>query len=212
MTKTEPANKNKAVIVANGRYPNHHIPLSIIENAPYIICSDGAANNFIALGNIPDAIVGDCDSVSEENKIKYADILFPDTEQESNDLTKSVRFAVKRDKTDITIVGGTGMREDHTIGNISLLAEYSLIVDVKMVTNNGVFTPVNSTTEIKSFKGEQISIFSIDQKPVTTKGLKYPINERILTNWWEGTLNESESDSFTIETEGRVIVFQVFKD
>lgn len=212
MTKIEPKSKNRAVIVANGRYPNHPIPLSIIENAPYVICSDGAANNFIALGNIPDAIVGDCDSVSEENKIKYSDIIFPDTEQESNDLTKSVRFAVKRDKTDIIIVGGTGMREDHTIGNISLLAEYALIADVKMVTNSGIFTPVTSTTRFNSFKGEPVSIFSIDRKPITTKGLKYSINKRILTNWWEGTLNVSEGDSFTIETEGRVIVFQVFKD
>lgn len=210
MTSRDPQNNTSAVIVANGRYPNHPIPLSIIENAAYTVCCDGAANHFISLGKIPDAIVGDCDSVSEENKGKYADILFPDTEQESNDLTKSVRFLVERGKTDITIVGGTGMREDHTIGNISLLAEYVLVANVKMITNSGVLTPINSNTKLKSFKGEQVSIFSIDQEPITTIGLKYPIHNRILTNWWQGTLNESAGDSFTIETKGRVIVFQVF--
>ena len=210
MTNENINTQRHAVIVANGRYPNHPLPLSIIENAPYIICTDGAANHFISLGKIPDAIVGDCDSVSPENKKKYAHLLHPDMEQDSNDLTKSVRFAINQGRDIITIVGGTGLRDDHTIGNISLLAEYQCAAQVKMVTNSGVFTPLNSYATLISHKGEQVSIFAIDPKPITTHGLKYPIENRILKNWWEGTLNESEGDNFTIDTEGRVIVFQVF--
>lgn len=211
MKSTQSEDQKSAVIVANGRYPNHPIPLSIIANASYIVCTDGAANHYIALGGVPDAIVGDCDSISEANKIKYADILYPDTEQESNDLTKSVRFLIQRDIRDITIVGGTGMRDDHTIGNISLLAEYVQVASTRMVTNSGIFTPINKKTTLKSFSGEQVSIFSIDHLPITTHGLKYAIQHRVLNNWWEGTLNESLGHAFTIETEGRVIVFQVFK-
>lgn len=211
MKSTQSENQKSAVIVANGRYPNHPIPLSIIANASYIVCTDGAANHFIALGGVPDAIVGDCDSISEANKIKYADFLYPDTEQESNDLTKSVQFLIDRNIRDITIVGGTGLRDDHTIGNISLLAEYAQDIKVKMVTNSGIFTPINKTTTMKSFPGEQVSIFSIDRQPITTHGLVYSIENRVLENWWEGTLNESYGDTFTVETEGRVIIFQVFK-
>ena len=202
--------KRSAVIIANGRYPTHSIPLSIIEEAAYIICTDGAANHFIAQGKVPHAIVGDGDSISGENKAKYADILHIERDQECNDLTKSVRFAVDRGITDLTIVGGTGLRDDHTIGNISLLAEYLLTVNVKMVTNSGVFTPINRPTTFESRKGEQVSIFSIDREPISTQGLKYMINNRILNNWWEGTLNESAGESFTINTSGRVIVFQVY--
>ncbi|WP_436415561.1 thiamine diphosphokinase [Petrimonas sp.] len=201
---------SSAVIVANGRYPSHERPLSAIANASYLVCCDGAANHFIELGGIPDAIVGDCDSISEENKIRFADRLFPNTEQETNDLTKAVQFCAENGRTDITIVGGTGMREDHTIGNISLLADYEAVANVKMLTNYGVFTPISSNTTFKSFAGEKVSLFAIGQKPVTTTGLKYPIQNRILTNWWQGTLNESLGDSFTIETRGRIIVFQVF--
>ncbi|MDO5523026.1 MAG: thiamine diphosphokinase [Bacteroidia bacterium] len=201
---------SSAVIVANGRYPRHPIPLSVIESASYIICCDGAANHFIELGGIPDAIVGDCDSISEENKIRFADRLFPNTEQETNDLTKAIQFCAENARRNITIVGGTGMREDHTIGNISLLADYEAIANVKMFTNYGVFTPISSTTTFQSFPGEKVSLFVIGQKPITTTGLKYPITNRVLTNWWQGTLNESLSDSFTIETNGKVIVFQVY--
>lgn len=210
MTSKSKDDGSTAVIVANGRYPHHPIPLSVIKYAPYIVCCDGAVNRFIEAGGFPDAIVGDCDSISEENRIRFADRLYPNTEQETNDLTKAVQFCVENGRRSITIVGGTGMREDHTIGNISLLADYEAIANVKMLTNYGIFTPVSSKTTFKSFAGEKVSLFTIGQKPVTTTGLKYPIRNRILTNWWQGTLNESLGDSFTIETRGKIIIFQVF--
>ncbi|MDY9918753.1 MAG: thiamine diphosphokinase [Proteiniphilum sp.] len=207
-------NKNKTVttvIIANGRFPSHPVPLSCIREAEYIICCDGAANDFIARGGVPDAIVGDCDSISEENKIRFADILHPNPDKETNDLTKSVQFCVENGRQEIIIVGGTGKREDHTLGNISLLADYAELAEVIMVTNWGIFTPIHSITEFKSYKGEQVSIFSIDPKKLTTHNLKYPVEGRILTNWWQGSLNESLGDSFSIDPEGRVIVFQAYK-
>ena len=198
------------VIIANGQFPTHPIPLSCIERANYIICSDGAANEFIKNGGNPNAIVGDCDSISKENREFYSNIIFPVKDQETNDLTKSVQFCVERGLKEIVIVGGTGKREDHTLGNISLLADYISIAKVVMVTNWGVFTPIISTTEFKSYKGEKISIFSIDQVKLKTENLKYPLNDRILTNWWQGSLNVSIANSFKIITSGRTIIFQAY--
>lgn len=204
-------NNISTVIIANGRFPTHPIPLSCIEKASYIVCSDGAANEFIEKGGNPDAIVGDCDSISIKNREHYADIIYPDKDQETNDLTKSIHFCLERGKKEIVIVGGTGKREDHTIGNISLLADYISVVNVIMVTDWGVFTPIISTTEFNSYKGEKVSIFSIDPIELTTENLKYPINEKVLTNWWEGSLNVSLADSFRIHTTGRTIIYQAYK-
>ncbi|MGI6074030.1 MAG: thiamine diphosphokinase [Fermentimonas sp.] len=203
----------RAVIVANGDLPTHKVPLAVLKNAEYIVCTDGAANDFIASGGRPDAIVGDCDSISAENRERFADILHRYEEQEHNDLTKSVNFCYEQGIEDIVIVGGTGKREDHTLGNISLLAEYVNFVSVVMITDRGIFTPIKETHTFESFEGEQVSIFSIDRQEITTHNLEYPIDGRILTNWWQGTLNSSLGDNFTIETNGgRVIVFQVFGD
>jgi len=203
-------NKSYVVIIANGRFPHHHIPLTYLKKAAYIVCCDGAANDFILQGGMPDAIVGDCDSISEENKSRFAHILHRNPDQETNDLTKSVMFCVAQGKKDIIIIGGTGKREDHTIGNISLLAEYVSIANVRMLTNYGIFTPVNSNTTFESYKGEKISIFSINSNEISTTGLKFQVTDRALTNWWQGTLNESLGDSFSIDTSGRLIVFQVY--
>ena len=198
------------VIIANGRFPTHPTPLSYIERASFIVCCDGAANEFIEIGGKPNAIVGDCDSISKENIVRFADILYPNNDQETNDLTKSVQFCVDKGMKDIIIVGGTGKREDHTLGNISLLAEYVYIANVVMATNWGIFTPRNTTTQFKSFIGEQVSIFSIDHTKVSSQNLKYPLSNRILSNWWEGSLNESLDESFTIKTTNRIIVFQAY--
>lgn len=199
-----------ALIIANGRYPEHALPLSLIREASFIVCTDGAANDFIARGGVPNAIVGDCDSISPENSERFAAIIHPSTDQETNDLTKSVHYCVAQGHKEIVIVGGTGKREDHTLGNISLLAEYCQFAHVVMVTNWGLFTPISGNTTFQSFRGEQVSLFAIDALPLTSEMLKYPLHQRVLTNWWQGTLNESLGNHFRIETEGRVIVFQAF--
>lgn len=207
-------NNISAVIVANGNYPTHHIPLSIIENAAYIVCCDGAADEFFAKGGKPDAIVGDCDSISEENRRRFAHILHPNPDQETNDLTKSVNFCLRQGKMNISIVAATGKREDHTLGNISLLAEYQSITGLKveMITDHGIFTPIQSTTEFYSRPGQQVSVFSIDAQPITLRGLRYPLHKQVLSNWWKGTLNEAEKEKFVVETKGRVIVFREFPE
>lgn len=199
------------MVIANGRFPRHPLPLSYIENAAHVVCCDGAANEFIAVGGTPDAIVGDGDSISEENRQRFADILHISSDQEINDLTKSVHFCIEQGITDIVIVGGTGKREDHTLGNISLLAEYIEMVHVIMATNWGLFTPIQSDREFRSFEGEAVSLFSFDREPITARGLKYPLENRVLTNWWQGSLNASLGDTFTVETKGRVVVFQAYK-
>ena len=206
------SDSTSALIIANGRYPEHALPLSLIREASFIVCTDGAANDFIARGGRPDAIVGDCDSISPDNRERFAAIIHPSADQETNDLTKSEQYCVAEGRKEIVIVGGTGKREDHTLGNISLLADYCQFAQVMMVTNWGRFTPINGSTTFKSFKGEQVSIFAIDAVTLTTRGLKYPLQQRVLTNWWQGSLNESLGDNFNIETEGRVIVFQAFDE
>ena len=200
-----------AVIIANGRFPRHPLPLSYIDNATFIVCCDGAANEFIDLGGTPDAIVGDGDSISEENRKRFTNILHIVHDQEINDLTKSVNYCIERGITDIVIVGGTGKREDHTLGNISLLAEYIRKVNVIMATNWGLFTPIQANRVFQSFKGEAVSLFSFDPEPITTYGLEYPLENRVLTNWWQGSLNTSLGDTFTVKTKGRVIVFQAYR-
>ena len=195
-----------AVIVAGGEYPTANKPLEILQNAPFVVCCDGAADHYIATGHVPDAIVGDGDSISEENHKKFAHLLHIISEQESNDQTKAVRYCIEHGKRCIAIVGATGRREDHTIGNISLLVEYARAgAEVRSFTDHGMFIPCNGTTTHPCRKGQQISIFSITAKELNAEGLLYPIYD--FTNWWQGTLNECTGEEFTIHAKGEYLLF-----
>jgi thiamine pyrophosphokinase len=210
----EDKQKSYTVIVADGTFPQHEIPLGYIRNAERIVCCDGSAENLIKAGFIPDAIVGDMDSINPLVAGRFKDRIFRDASQETNDLTKAVSWCSSRGYKELIIVGATGKREDHTIGNISLLAEYVKEVNIKMVTDTGIFMALTGNSLVSSFPGQQISIFSIDPEvELTSYGLKYPLIRRKITNWWIATLNEADGDTFSLEfIDSAVIVYLKFRD
>lgn len=195
-----------AVILANGDYPSSPLPLKLLKEAPYVVCCDGGADAYIANGHLPDAIIGDGDSLSEANRLRYASLLHHNPDQETNDQTKAVQFLLSQGKHRIAIVGATGKREDHTIGNISLLMEYNRMgATVRSYTDYGIFIPCKDTCTFECKKGQQVSIFNFSAKGLKSKGLAYPIYD--FATWWQGTLNRCTGSSFTIEAEGEYLVF-----
>ena len=63
------------VILANGSFPTHPIPLQTLQEANTIICCDGAAEPLVSSGNNPDYIIGDLDSISEYLKEQFREII-----------------------------------------------------------------------------------------------------------------------------------------
>lgn len=202
------------VILANGKFPEHKIPLQYLNDAERIICCDGAADSLVSYGLEPYAIVGDCDSISPVITERYGGRIYTDDDQETNDLTKAVTWCAGKGYQDLVILGATGKREDHSLGNISLLADYASKVAVKMLTDTGLFFPLLHSDKIDSVPGQQVSIFSINQETIITSyGLKYPLHKRKLRNWWEATLNEATGDHFSLDFEGGpLIVFLSFNE
>ena len=196
----------EAVVVANGEYPAAQEPLQVVKDAPYVVCCDGGADRYIELGNRPDLIIGDGDSLSSENRTRFADIVLRDADQETNDQTKAVKYLLANGRRRIAIVGATGKREDHTIGNISLLVEYMRQgAEGRIYTDYGVFIPCEGECRFECSKGAAVSIFNVSAKDLHSEGLVYPIYD--FTAWWQGTLNKSAESHFTISAQGEYVVF-----
>lgn len=202
------------IILADGEFPSHPIPLEVLHNASFIVCCDGAAETLIRKGRVPDAIVGDIDSLSVELQKQYSNIIHKDSCQETNDLSKAFNYSLTLEPSSVKILGATGLREDHTIGNISLLANYTATADVpvEMLTNYGRFHSIQSGRHIACHKGEQISLFALDTGlRIFSKGLKYPLDNVIFDSWWKATLNECTGESYTLTfSKGRVIIFTAY--
>ncbi len=202
--------KIEAVVLANGDYPTNPLPLKVLAEAPYVICCDGGADEYIRQGHVPDVIIGDGDSLSEENQKKYEHILHRLSDQETNDQTKAINFLLSQGKRRFAIVGATGKREDHTLGNLSLLIDYMRAgADVCTYTDFGVFIPCRNTCTFPCQPGQQVSIINFTAHGLHGKGLVYPLSD--FTNWWQGTLNECTGTEFTIEAEGEYLIMINYK-
>ncbi len=205
MTVKNIHNKAEAVVLANGEYPAHPLPSEVLAKAPYVVCCDGAADEYIRRGNIPDAIIGDGDSLSKENMLRYGHLLHRISDQDTNDQTKAVNFLLAQGKQRIAILGATGKREDHTLGNISLLIDYMRAgADVRTYTDYSVIIPCRDVCSFACRPKQQISIINFTSRDLHAEGLAYPLSD--FTNWWQGTLNECSRTEFTIKAQGEYLV------
>lgn len=192
----------EVVVLANGLLPTTRRVLDLLSSADLLICCDGAADKLIEYGMLPHVIVGDMDSISDEVREQYASRMIQSDDQENNDLTKAVNYCIEKGYPSVFILGATGMREDHTLGNISLMLEYHPRIEVQIISDFGIFSLVHSGSKVSSYAGEKISFFSIDNRVgVTSTGLKYPLNDLHLSNWYRATLNEATGDHFTLTFE-----------
>lgn len=203
------------VILAAGDFPQAETPLRALREADVRICCDSAAENLVAAGMEPDRIVGDLDSLSAEFQEHYADRISRISEQDDNDLTKAFHQALAMDPSRITIVGATGRREDHTLGNVSLLLDYAreAVCPVEMLTDYGRFTAIFDTATLPAVPGQQVSIFAFDNSlKITSAGLKYPTDAVVFDSLWKATLNEALSGSFTLTLSHPCGVLLFFAD
>ena len=194
--------KKKIVLIANGESPNYIESLKILENANYIICCDGAANSLKKFNKIPNIIIGDLDSLNPKLKnLNNCEIIHIEN-QNNNDFRKALNWISKNLNIDeLSILGSTGIREDHTIGNIATFLYEKYNFKIKIFTNTGIFYVVNVSKNINTTVGQQVSLFCINQKQkITTSGLKYELKDSSI-NLYSGTLNIAQTNKITIKTE-----------
>ena len=180
--------------------------------ADFIICCDGALVKFIRNSKaifgeerLPDLVIGDMDTLSQKMQEKYAHIITKEEEQDHNDQTKAVRWAINNinDIENIYILGATGGRPEHTVGNAGLLMEYTRMFDLEdrgimmeSVSDFGTMFAVTDTVSLDCGEGRQVSIFSPDNTlKISSEGLKWPTDDVVFDNWWKATLNMASQDT-----------------
>lgn len=201
------------VIVANGLFPSHPLPLQALSRAVHIVCCDGAANAFVDRSEFsPVAVVGDGDSLLDAARNRFSRCLVTSACQETNDLTKAFRFCMEQGWTEILIVGATGKREDHTLGNLSLLADFSREANVRMMTDTCLITPVSTSVTLPATHGQPVSFIACDPgMTLSAEGVAYPVQNLELTRWSTATLNVVTGEQIRVHpVKGVVLVIQAY--
>ena len=201
--------------MGNGQFPKKEYPLYLLESADYVICCDGAIDTYLRHfrgRNLrrPDVVVGDMDSLSKKTAERFRDIAVKIDEQETNDQSKAFHYILEHfpDVDTIHILGATGKREDHTIGNLSLLMEYARemrrqdcgrTVFVDIVSDWSTAFAITDSCTLDVGEGRSVSIICPDNSlNIKSEGLIWPTDNVVFDNLWQATLNRASADRISL--------------
>lgn len=188
-----------------------------------IIAVDFGLESMVKLGRIPDYIVGDFDSVSEQTMLYFKEcarnskeekpivIQYP-SQKDDTDTQLAIELAVSLKPDSITILGASGTRMDHFLANMNLLMiplENGIPAQIVDAHNRLYLIDSNHAIARSEAFGPFISLIPLTQsvKGVTLKGFKYPLVEReLIIGESIGISNELTEETGYIELKQGVLI------
>ncbi|WP_367648745.1 thiamine diphosphokinase [Ruegeria arenilitoris] len=178
-------------LVGGGQIGPDDLNLMLIR-AKTVVAADGGAAPLLESGRIPDAVIGDFDSLHSRYKDMIPeDRLYPIREQNSTDFDKALR------SIDAPLVLGAGFlggRLDHQLAVLNALVQRQdrpciLIGETEVVFH----APPRISFSLTA--GDVVSLFPFQHVTGTSKGLEWPIDDLVLEPGAQvGTSNRALAD------------------
>ncbi|MGI6082236.1 MAG: thiamine diphosphokinase [Limnochordia bacterium] len=146
-----------------------------------VICADGGAYHALRLGVVPDVVLGDFDSLAQDDieHIGIASVISFPTAKDKTDAHLAVDEALRRDSTEIVLAGALGGRLDHTLANIGLLRLLHRH-GVKAVASDGRQTVYHVTDELTLTgpPGRTVSVWPLtpEVRGLSLTGLRWSLD------------------------------------
>lgn len=185
----------KGIILLNGEPYNSNIPK---KDGDFTVCCDGAYN--WAKGKIEiDLVLGDFDSL----KIPPEGALIYPAQKDKTDGEIAALYLLSKGCKEIEIYGGGGLREDHFLGNLSLLYLISKRgAAAEMINNKSIITLVKGRYAASAKAGDILSVVPFTDKVHINEsvGLQYSLKGLTLYKWsTRGISNVLTKDNFYID-------------
>ncbi len=191
------------VILAAGDFPRKGgAARAILDSARRVVCCDGAARAYARrTGRAADVVVGDLDSLGRG---VFAAETVRVAEQDTNDLAKAIRLCRRRGWDRPVVLGATGGREDHALGNVFRAMDEGL----EVVTDRGRFVPFRRRLSLDVAPGTAVSVFATDRETeMASSGLKWPLAGVRFENLYCATLNRADSPRVVLTTSRPAFVY-----
>ncbi|MEG3586592.1 MAG: thiamine diphosphokinase [Actinomycetota bacterium] len=206
---------NEAVIFSGGPTPSAEI-LTFVDEKSLVIAADSGLDNALALGCLPNVLIGDLDSISakglswaENNNVEI--IAFP-RDKDRSDLELAMEYAIQNCKSLLLIDSGLG-RIDQLFGLFTLLASENISsIPCRAIVSNSLITVVKEKIEISKRGDNTVSIFAHtgEVTGVSTTGFKWELDDATLEpNSTLGLSNELVNETGLISIRsGTLLVIQ----
>ncbi|WP_170397696.1 thiamine diphosphokinase [Ruegeria arenilitoris] len=170
-----------------------------------VVAADGGAIPLMDSGRMPDAVIGDFDSLTGTYLDRIpADRLFPIREQDSTDFDKALRSI---DAPLVLGVGFLGGRLDHQMAVLNALVRLQDRFCILIGEHEIVFH-APPQIRLSLTPGDVVSLFPFQRVTGLSKGLEWPIDDLVLEpNGRVGTSNRALSDvELTVDGPGLLVM------
>jgi thiamine pyrophosphokinase len=176
----------RAAIICNGNIENYEFSKEKLRQVDYIICADGGTRHAYHMNIIPNIIIGDMDSSKDEYVEYYSSKEVPfikySSDKDKTDTHICLEYAMEK-CDEILLLGATGTRLDHTLGNVSILklaadkGKTACIID----ENNEVYV-VKDGIRLEGNKGDIVSLLPLSSKVegINLEGVLYPLQNAVM--------------------------------
>jgi thiamine pyrophosphokinase len=205
MTKHVLSSPNGVTLLGGGK-----VSAATLEHAlmcaPHLVAADGAATKALELGHMPEAVIGDFDSLPNRIREKMPpEILHHIPEQDSTDFEKCLS---RVDSALILGVGFMGARVDHELSVYNTLVRYPekhciIVGDIDICMH----APRGLRLELDI--GTRVSLFPLMPVTGTSKGLLWPIDNIAFGPGGRiGTSNEASAKTveMTFHGDGMLLI------
>jgi thiamine pyrophosphokinase len=170
---THIVNSDDGVTLLGGGECSRETVDEVLQLAPILVAADGAAGQALALGRMPDAVIGDLDSLRPEDAARIAPgRLHRIAEQDSTDFDKCLRNV----RAPFVLAAGfMGARRDHELSAYNALVRRA-DMRVVMVGEHDVCFVAPRRLEMDLVAGTRVSLFPLAPVTGTSSGLRWPID------------------------------------
>jgi thiamine pyrophosphokinase len=199
----------RILLICNGEPPSRVLAHALAERSDFIVAADGGANIARAVGLLPDFVVGDLDSITQETRRHFAGVqVLHVTRQDNTDLEKALDVIADEGECEVTILGATGNRLDFTLANLSVLWNYTRRVHWNVRGDGWRAFPVVGRTVIDAPRGATVSLVPFGPcSGITLRGMRYPLRNAAMKIGKVGVSNVVASKPCTVEVKkGKMLV------
>ena len=210
----------RAVIFANGEFSNRDLAKDEIGADDLVIAADGGARHCLNIGISPAFVIGDFDSLSEDEQSQLeangAKLIRHPARKDKTDLELALLHAKSVGATDVIIYGGLGARWDQSIANILLTCNSELrAMDFVFISGKTRIHAIHDDLTFTGNPGDTVSLIPLTQEVagITTSNLEYPLTvESLEIGTTRGVSNVLTAKDATISIRsGILLCFHEYK-
>ncbi len=205
---------SRAVIFVNGRIPDLELVRRLTRPGDTLLAADGGTRHALALGLTPSVVIGDLDSLTDDDRRKLdaagTEIRRYPRDKNETDFELALHYAVEAGYREILLVAALGDRLDQILGNLALLTDPSL-VGLHVRVDDGVEQVyfVRTQAQVEGSPGDLVSLipWGGEVTGVVTDGLRWPLRGETLYPYkTRGISNELLGETASVSLKSGLLI------